>query len=378
MASLFPQGSHQLVHRRKRKLTLRTQVGQIVIETDYGQDKQTSQWLSPQQQAWGVGPHQKLTPLLEDKLAFTVTATGSYEEAAALSSKWGCPVDDSTLHALVQRVGAKAEEQIQERLKTLPVEVQPQRKASELGVVLMDGWMGRFRGPGWGSKRSQKPHVEWHEIKTGVFYSQEQAAKGPNGRGVLTDKVIVNWQGQPDELGRRLNWEAMRHGLGRAKNTLVLSDGSAWIWNLKEDRWKGAFELLDFYHAGQHLWRVGNALKGEAQAKDWVEPRLHQLRYGKQTKVLGELERLKAPKGEVGKIVEEERGYFQRQAGRINYQAMARRGWPIGSGAVESACRQKQCRFKRPGQFWTAQGFRYLCALDEARRNNHWDQLWNN
>ena len=60
----------------------------------------------------------------------------------------------------------------------------------------------------------------------------------------------------------------------------------------------------------------------------------------------------------------------------MNYQEIARRGWPIGSGAVESACRAKQCRFKRPGQFWTPEGLRHLCALDEARRNGHWNELW--
>ena len=60
----------------------------------------------------------------------------------------------------------------------------------------------------------------------------------------------------------------------------------------------------------------------------------------------------------------------------MNYQAVAQRGWPIGSGAVESACRQKQCRFKRPSQFWTTKGLRNLCALDEARRNHHWVDLW--
>jgi Uncharacterised protein family (UPF0236) len=376
LARLFPQGSHRLVHRRKRKLSLRTQVGEVVVEIDHGQDKQTGKWFCPQQEVWGLGAHQKLTPLLQDKLAFTVTATASYEEAAALSAKWGCAVDDSTLHALVQRMGAKAEAQMEQRVQSPPAELEPQRKASELAVLLADGWMARFRGPGWGRKKSPKPAVEWHEIKTGVFYTQEQAAQGPNGRGMLTEKVIVNWQGEPDELGRRLNWEALRRGLARAKNTLMLSDGSAWIWNLKEDRWNHAFELLDFYHASQHLWRVAQALKGEAQAARWVEPRLHQLRHGKQQKVLAEVAQLQGSPGEVAKIIREEQGYFARQAGRMNYAWAAKRGWPIGSGAVESACRQKQCRFKRPGQFWTRQGFRHLCALDEARRNGHWNALW--
>ena len=57
--------------------------------------------------------------------------------------------------------------------------------------------------------------------------------------------------------------------------------------------------------------------------------------------------------------------------------ATADQGWPIGSGAVESACRQAQCRLKRPGQFWTERGLKNLCALDSARHNDHWDDLWN-
>ena len=60
----------------------------------------------------------------------------------------------------------------------------------------------------------------------------------------------------------------------------------------------------------------------------------------------------------------------------MNYQEIADRGWPIGSGPVESSCRQDQCRFKRPGQSWTQTGFRNLSALDQARRDNHWDELW--
>ena len=76
--------------------------------------------------------------------------------------------------------------------------------------------------------------------------------------------------------------------------------------------------------------------------------------------------------------MQKQKNYFAGQSGRMNYQAIAARGWPIGSGAVESACRQSQCRFKRSGQFWTERGFRNLTALDEARRNAHWDELWIN
>ena len=58
------------------------------------------------------------------------------------------------------------------------------------------------------------------------------------------------------------------------------------------------------------------------------------------------------------------------------YREAADRQWPIGSGTVESACAQKQGRFKRPGQFWTAKGLMNLNALIEARDSGYWDELW--
>lgn len=372
-ARFFP-----LRQRKRRKLSLRSELGKIELRVDYGQELESRRWLCPIQQEWGLNAHQKITPSFAEKLCFTVTATGSYEEAAQVASKWSQPVDDSTLHALVKRIGSRAQEQAQNRYQALPQERQPKRAASALAVLMVDGWQVRHRGPGWGRRRSVKPRVEYHEMKTGVFYLQEQSAQSEAGRGLLEDKVVVSWQGEPMELGRRLHWEALRGGLGRAQAQLFIGDGAPWIWNLKNDRWATATELLDFYHASQHLWALGAALLGEKQPELtlWIEPRLHELRHGKEKKVLSQLATLKRRRGEPGKLMLREKNYFASHACRMNYQAIARRGWPIGSGAVESACRQKQCRFKRAGQFWTATGLRHLCALDEARRNHHWDQLW--
>jgi hypothetical protein len=200
-----------------------------------------------------------MSPALEEKLAFTATLAGSYEATGLVAAKWGCQVDDSVIHALVQRVGSKAEAQSQERLQHLPQESEPQRRASELALLMLDGWFARFRGPGWGKKKTSQERVEWHEIKNGVFYLHEQAGRTEAGRGVIADKTVVRCQGDSVELGQRLHWEAVRGGLGRAKETLVLGDGVAWIWNLKAKRWPEAGELLDFWHGGQHLWGLGRA-----------------------------------------------------------------------------------------------------------------------
>src|SRR5271170_3433723 len=319
-AKLFPLQGQRLVRCQKRTLTLQSSVGRVQIETDYGQGAKGGAWICPQREAWGIGAHQKMTPALQDRLCFTVTLTGSYESAAAVAGKWGSAVDDSTLHALVERVGQRAEEQRERRLATVPQERVPERKASELGVLLVDGWHVRHRGPGWGAKKTQQNRVEWHEMKMGVYYQVEQAAVKENGRAELAEKVVVSTLGEAVGLGQRLHWEALRAGLGRAKNLEMLGDGSHWIWNLKEDRWARAVEVLDFYHGSEHVWELGRTIKGEAAARVWVEPLLHQLRHGKEKKALKEIAGLLAPKGQRGKRVGREQNYFASQEHRMKYQ----------------------------------------------------------
>jgi hypothetical protein len=378
MAEFFPLSGRRVVHRRHRPMQLRTVAGVVELKVAYGQDPADRHWGCPVRELWGLTTHQQLSLALEDKLAFTITATASYEEAAALAQKWGVPVTDSALHSLTQRLGARAEAQAQAQRKTPPVEREPQRAPTKLAVLMVDGWQVRQRGPGWGKKKTQENRVEWHEWKTGVYYRQERSAQTAGGRGLIDGKIIIGWQGEPVEFGQRLHWEAQQGGLGRAQATLVVGDGAPWIWNLAQDRWAGATELLDFYHAAQHLWDLGRALhkNDEAATAQWVEPRRHQLRHGREKQLLAEIAGLKVPRGLAGKVVVREQNYMASHAGRMNYRNIHRRGWPIGSGAVESACRQRQCRFKRPGQFWTPEGMRHLSSLTEARHNQHWNELW--
>ena len=355
---------------------LRTAFGLVALKVWRGKDPADGHWGCPLREGWGLSAHQQLSPALEDKLAYFGTVTPSYETAAKLAAKLGCPVADTTIRALVQRLGAKAEAQIQVRLPQPPPEKHPARAPTPLAVLMLDGFQVRFRGPGWGRKKTKRPRVEWHEMKLGVFYRHEQAA--PGERGQLLEKVMVGWQGEGLELGRRLHWEAQRGGLGRARHVLTVGDGAPWIWNVVADRWAAAHPLLDFYHARQHLWVLGEALhpKDEAARRDWVEARRHHLRHGQEVAALADIAALPPRRGAAGKIIRREQNYFASHAGRLNYQALARRGWPIGSGAVESGCRTRQCRRKRPGQFWTAAGLRHLDALEEARDHGHWDKLW--
>jgi hypothetical protein len=124
-----------------------------------------------------------------------------------------------------------------------------------------------------------------------------------------------------------------------------------------------------------YVWELGRALYGEA-AQAWVESRLHELRHGQEEKFLAHWAQLQGPRGPRGETVRAQQAYFANQATRRNYETIADRDWPMGSGPVASACSGQQTRFKRRGQFWTRAGLRHLAALKEARANQHGDELW--
>jgi len=365
-------------------------VGKITVVVDYGRERGTGKWVCPAREGWGLGAHQKMTPELEDRVCLTATLTGSYQAAAELSAKWGSPVAVSTLRTHAGQVGRRAAAQAQARLKG-PVAVELAAGALRPAppgalVIMMEGWLARQRGPEWGGPSGGvlTKRIAWHEVKGAVIYRLAQAGQTAGGRGVIVQKYVVAWQGEPLEFGQRVQAEACRRGLAEARAVFVVADGSVWIGNVQADRFGRAQGVLDFYHASQHLWTVARALHPEdaAAARVWVEPLLSQLRHGQERGVLQTLEDLPAwcarQRGTVPPEVEREREYFQTHRDHLHYEAMAARGCPVGSGAMESFCAQLQGRFKRCGQFWSPDGLGDLLALDVARRNLDWDALWSN
>lgn len=371
-----------------------TSAGAVEIEGMAGRDPQTGRWVSVAREVLGLSARARMSPVLEERFCFTAVQTGSYEAAAEVASKWGSPVaDDSTIHAHVEQAGARAEALHQARVDravdpATRAEVVAEAKGA-LGdqafslVIEMDGWMVRERGPQWGLKPPEKQgdRVAWHEMKTGIIFRVGQRGRTQSGRPVILEKAYVAWRGDAHEFGRRLYAEALRRGLNQAQKVYVVADGGAWIWNLVEDRFSDAVGVLDFYHASEHLWAVARAIHDdEERARRWVEPLLHQLNHGGSAQVIGRLEyymrRRSRFDGATGDLLETETKYFRRHREHMNYPRVQSEGCPKGSGAIESTCSQLQDRFKRTGQFWTLPGEQCLLALDLARRNEDWDEIW--
>jgi hypothetical protein len=153
---------------------------------------------------------------------------------------------------------------------------------------------------------------------------------------------------------------------------------------------------LDLYHAEEHLWAVAHDLygKGTPEAQAWVAPLLQQIRDDQTVAVIASLAELKSRLLEAQqKKVQTQIEYFEHNAHRMKYKEVleARKACeegkatqqqkqlanhPVGSGAIESACRQYQCRFKRTGQFWTTAGDEALMCLETLWRNGRWHELY--
>jgi hypothetical protein len=381
IGTLCPHSGLALKEVEYRSLVLTTVVGEVRLKAAYGYSTHQGAWVTPARVVWGMVAHQRISPELQARVVETAAACGSYEKAARTATLWGTPLSDDAVHAQVQGVGR--------RLVDTPATAPPPevKKPSFSMVIMMDGWMVRERGGDWGKKR-RRPNqcrVQWHEVKSAVMFRLEDQAATAGGRGWLIEKHVVVREPETDPVvfGQAVQAEAMRRGLAEAEEVYMVMDGAPWLWCLREDRFKDTTPVLDFHHASQHLWalahhRFGDKTEEEkAQARAWVEPLLHQLRHGKEKRVIRTLEELLTTReGRQGKVKTEVK-YFKTHRDHLHYRAVNDRGGPIGSGAVESLCSQLQDRFKRTGQFWTRSGLRHLLAVEEAIRNRDFDPRCN-
>ena len=226
----------------------------------------------------------------------------------------------------------------------------------------------------------------WHEVKIGTIYPKGARCRTGSGRGSLRTKEYLasldNAQVFAQALWSRLeDWGAVD-----IRRLVVMGDGAPWIWNLADLHMPGAMEIVDFYHALEHLWDAGEALWGNRDTsvvtKGWVRHYRRRLKEGHVEEVLAGLERGLAQKGkslsqEARKAVALNLEYFRRNGLRMRYGRFRQMGLPIGTGAVEGACKHVvQSRFKRPGSRWSRAGLARMLALRLAKLNGQWEHLW--
>jgi len=135
--------------------------------------------------------------------------------------------------------------------------------------------------------------------------------------------------------------EAKRRGVEWAKRLTSVNDGALWIWVLAPLCYPLAVEVVDWWHAVERLWKVGNLVFGQGSelANAWVKARKDGLWRGEVAKVIGALRWVRSGSEEVTKEARLLREYLSEHAERMRYEQFREAGKPVGSGTVESGCK---------------------------------------
>jgi len=182
-----------------------------------------------------------------------------------------------------------------------------------------------------------------------------------------------------EQFGWRLYGEALRRGLNRASKVIILGDGASWIWNLAEQHFPGAIQIVDLYHARQHVASLGNLLYGFAtkKAKQWIAQRRRQLDAGNIEKMIASMRRLRPQRVDIIEEVEKTIGYFRSNIRRMRYRQFKKEGYFIGSGVVEAGCKTiLGQRLKQSGMHWTVAGANSIIALRCCQQSGRWEEFW--
>jgi len=368
--------------------------GKVKLVRTHGWCPHCEHWVFPADRALGLRADSTASPLVQELCALLVSKMPA-EQAEALSLRvTGRPLSRSTLAREAQRQGDQAIGVRQKLVEALGVETpaaqvpagRDQPPESFTLIIQIDAWNIRERDS-WGQTkrlRRQNPQFDrWHWVYTATcFRLSHRCKKGRfknKLRPMITERSYVATRGGLEALRQQIYYEARARGLAQTARVLVIADGAVWIWNLVADRFPDAVQRLDLWHANSYLWAVANELHGQGSkaARQWAKPLLKQVRNDQVAKVITQLEELKPHWAEAAaKTATAAIEYYQNHHKRMKYKEGRQRKEPVGSGAIESTCRQLQCRMKRCGQFWSTRGDEALLCLEMFWRNDRWEMLF--
>lgn len=355
-AQVVPLHSH-------RPRTVATTCGVLTVVRPWYACVACHHGFAPADQALGILAHGRLSAAFQSWVV-ELGATTTYREGARLLGRLtGLTVAADTIRAHTTAVG----EQVAATEEAAITHVQVTREAAApvdpvpgTLVVQTDGAMVHYLDG-------------WHEVKIGVV--------GGACAGQVVAPSYVAARESADAFGPRLvaetarrgalevvGWEGGRvgHGLAVLPPVHIVGDGAPWIWNLAADHFGERTEVLDFYHAAEHVWTVARAVYGadSDDARVGATVVVRAMRLAGAAPVRAALTAVHPPAPAATEIVRVARAYFTTNAARMDYATITAAGLPIGSGAVESAAKHVvQHRMKRPGQRWSDRGGRAMLAL---------------
>jgi hypothetical protein len=261
--------------------------------------------------------------------------------------------------------------------KVVPLFIQPIPKMyigmDGTGVPVVKAETLNRRGKG------EQGEAKTRDAKLGCVFTQT----GVNENGFpVRDEHSTSYVGAiegPDTFGLRLYAEALRRGLEKAQKVCVMGDGAPWIWNLAEEHFYGAIQIIDLYHAREHYWKVARSVleADRDMLNRWTGARRKELDRGKVDRVIQAIRDLCPSTETQEKILQGEIAYFEKNRERMRYAEFRKQDLFIGSGVVEAGCR---CvigqRLKQSGMHWTVKGANPIIALRCCILSARWEDFW--
>jgi hypothetical protein len=173
----------------------------------------------------------------------------------------------------------------------------------------------------------------------------------------------------------RVDREAQRRGFNQAPRRVVLGDGAVWIWNVADEACPGAIQIVDLFHAKQHLSDVAAALYGPGTdlSHQWARRRHDDLDAGHLRGLVRAL-RAHAPTTPAAALCI---GYLVRNRRRMRYPAFRAQHLCVSTGVVEAGCKTAiGARLKRSGMHWTLAGADAIIALRCAILSGRFEDFW--
>ncbi len=228
-----------------------------------------------------------------------------------------------------------------------------------------------------GKQEGEPSHTR--EAKLGCVFTQTRWDKEGYAIRDPDSTTYVGAIETSEEFGKRLYVEAWKRGWSRAKKKVVLGDGAEWIWNLADVHVPGAVQIVDLFHARQHLWELVRRLhpNDEKSQKRWIRIQKNRLDKGKVEKLVLEIRSIRTANPELAEELRKQSDYFQTNAERMRYPEVRTQHLFVGSGVIEAGCKTViGSRIKRSGMFWTVCGANAILALRCCQLNGRFEDYW--
>jgi len=182
-----------------------------------------------------------------------------------------------------------------------------------------------------------------------------------------------------EEFGKRIYLEAWKRDWSHAETKVVMGDGAEWIWNIADQHFPGAIQIVDLFHARQHLWDLARKLypNQDAEQRRWMMIHQNLLDEGKIEDLVAALRSIDSSNSELSEKIRIEAGYFENNAKRMRYPEFRLQHLFVGSGVIEAGCKTViGSRCKQSGMFWTVRGANAILALRCRHFNGRFEDYW--